>query len=73
MKKLIYMCNYPAYNNSRNSSNVVACNSSQTSAPTNQACLYDINSYLNQLNCSSSNNYGYSSTPCVFVKLNNVN
>ena len=43
-------------------------------APAGKACLYDINSYLNQLGCNSSQSYGYSNnTPCVMVKLDNVN
>jgi hypothetical protein len=42
-------------------------------APVGKACLYDINSYLTQLGCNSSQNYGYNTNPCVLIKLNNVN
>jgi hypothetical protein len=41
-------------------------------APVGKACLYDINSYLTQLGCNSSQNYGYNTNPCVLIKLNNV-
>ncbi len=36
-------------------------------------CLYDIEKYLDELNCTSKQKYGFSSgQPCVLVKLNNV-
>lgn len=40
----------------------------------NMSCVYDLAKYMRDINCTQSNNYGYSDNnrPCVLTKLNNV-